>query len=64
MDDSKIDKTKGNIKETAGDVTGNKDLEREGKQDKAGGKIKEKAEAAKNKVGDVVDKGKEKLSGD
>jgi uncharacterized protein YjbJ (UPF0337 family) len=64
MDDSKIDKTKGNIKETAGDVTGNEDLEREGKKDKAGGKIKEKAEAAKDKVGDAVDKGKEKLSGD
>jgi uncharacterized protein YjbJ (UPF0337 family) len=64
MDDSKIDKTKGNIKETAGDVTGNEDLEREGKKDKAGGKVKEKAEAAKNKVGDMVDKGKEKMSGD
>jgi uncharacterized protein YjbJ (UPF0337 family) len=61
MDDSKMDKAKGNIKETAGDVTGNKDLEREGKKDRAGGKVKEKAEQAKDKVSEGVDKVKEKF---
>jgi uncharacterized protein YjbJ (UPF0337 family) len=42
------DKVKGAIKETAGKVTGDKDLEAEGKLDKAKG-------AAHNVAGDVKD---------
>jgi uncharacterized protein YjbJ (UPF0337 family) len=64
MDDSKFDKAKGNVKETAGDLTGNEDLEREGKMDRAGGKAKEKAEKAKDKVSEGVDKVKEKFRRD
>jgi uncharacterized protein YjbJ (UPF0337 family) len=40
------DKLKGNIKEGLGKVTGNKDLEQEGKEDQLKGKTKKK-------VGDV-----------
>ena len=40
------DKLKGNIKEGIGKVTGNKDLEQEGKEDNAKGK-------AKKKIGEV-----------
>lgn len=44
------DKTKGKIKEAAGDLTGNDDLEREGKADKAGGKIKNAIDDVKDKI--------------
>ncbi len=51
------DKIKGNIKETAGDLTDDKSLEHEGRADKASGEVKEK-------VGDVVDKVKDVLHKD
>jgi uncharacterized protein YjbJ (UPF0337 family) len=51
------DQVKGHIKEAAGDLTGDKDLEREGKADRIGGEAKEK-------VGDVVDKVKDVIHRD
>jgi uncharacterized protein YjbJ (UPF0337 family) len=51
------DEIKGRVKEAAGDLTDDRDLEREGKVDRAAGK-------AKDKVGDVVDAVKEKLHRD
>ena len=50
----KSDEAKGRVKEAAGDLTGNKDLEREGKMDQAGATVKEK-------TGEAVDKTKEAL---
>ena len=50
----KADEAKGRIKEAAGDLTGDKDLEREGKADQAGAKVKEKVGEAVDKVKDVV----------
>ena len=47
------DEAKGRIKEAAGDLTGDKDLQREGKVDQTAGKAK-----------DAVDKIKDKLTGD
>jgi uncharacterized protein YjbJ (UPF0337 family) len=47
-----MDEAKGKIKEAAGDLTDDKDLEREGKVDQASGKVKDK-------VGDVADKVKD-----
>lgn len=44
-----MDDAKGKMKEAAGDVTGDKDLEREGKVDQATGDVKDK-------VGGVADK--------
>jgi uncharacterized protein YjbJ (UPF0337 family) len=48
-----FDKAKGHAKEAAGDLSGDKDLEREGKLDKASGEVKEKLDSAKEKVKDV-----------
>jgi len=59
---STSDKAKGHVKEAAGDLTDNESLEREGKLDQATGGIKEKAEQAKDKVGELADKSKEKLT--
>ena len=52
----KIDQAKGRIKEAAGDVTGDKDLQREGKVDRGAGAIKEKAGEAVDKVKDALHK--------
>ena len=55
-DDSKFDQQKGNIKETIGNATGDKDMESEGKKDKNTGKAKEFVENAKNKANETIDK--------
>ena len=57
MGDGAGDKAKGNIKEAAGDLTGDKDLEREGKVDQASGSVKDK-------VGDAADGVKDALKRD
>ncbi len=41
------DELKGRVKEAAGDLTGSKDLEREGKKDQAEGTAKEKVSQAR-----------------
>ncbi|MCG2499461.1 CsbD family protein [Staphylococcus epidermidis] len=56
MAEDKLDKVKGNIKETVGDATNNGNLEQEGKKDKASGKAKEVVDNVKDKASDVVDK--------
>jgi uncharacterized protein YjbJ (UPF0337 family) len=58
---SKADDIKGRVKEATGTLSGDKDLEREGKLDQAGSAVKKKAEDAKDKVGDAVDAVKDKL---
>ena len=55
------DQVKGHIKETAGIVTGDKDLEAEGKSDRKIGEAESKVEQAKDKVDEVVDSAKEKV---
>jgi len=57
----KTDQAKGRVKEAAGALTGDKDLESEGKADRAAGEIKEKIGDVKDKVEDVVDKAKDVL---
>ena len=52
---SNLDDAKGRVKEAAGDLTGNEDLEREGKVDQATGKVKDA-------VGNVADKVKDALN--
>ena len=53
--DNKADDLKGRAKEAAGDLTGNDDLEREGKADQAGASVKEKVNKVADKVKDKVD---------
>jgi len=57
MGDGAADKAKGNVKEAAGDLTGDKDVKREGKVDRASGSVKDK-------VGDAADSVKDTLKRD
>ena len=56
MAEDKFEQAKGNIKETVGNATDNKELEKDGKGDKASGKAKEFVENAKEKATDFIDK--------
>ena len=58
MGDGTFDDGKGRLKEAAGDLTGDKDLQREGKVDQATGTVKDKVGDAADKVKDVVGKDK------
>jgi uncharacterized protein YjbJ (UPF0337 family) len=51
-----MDDIKGRAKEAAGDLTDDKDLQREGKVDQASGAIKDKISDAADKVKDVLNK--------
>ncbi|MBI2709877.1 MAG: CsbD family protein [Actinobacteria bacterium] len=44
------DDTKGRVKEAAGNLSGDKDLEREGKTDQAAGKVKDAVDGVKDKA--------------
>jgi uncharacterized protein YjbJ (UPF0337 family) len=55
------DQVKGHVKEAAGEITNDRDLEREGKVDRATGEVKEKARAAKDKVSDAADSVRDKV---
>jgi uncharacterized protein YjbJ (UPF0337 family) len=57
MGDGTTDDMKGRAKEAGGDLTGDKDLQREGKVDQASGTVKDK-------VGDAADKVKDTVGGD
>jgi uncharacterized protein YjbJ (UPF0337 family) len=50
------DEAKGRIKEAAGDLTDDKDLQREGKLDQASGKAKDAIDEASDKAKDIVDR--------
>jgi uncharacterized protein YjbJ (UPF0337 family) len=50
------DEAKGRIKEAAGDLTGNKDLQREGKVDQAAGKAKSAVDEASDKLKEAVNR--------
>jgi uncharacterized protein YjbJ (UPF0337 family) len=55
MSEHKGEEMKGRLKEAAGDVTGDKDLQREGKIDQASAATKKTIEDAADKVKDVID---------
>ena len=54
MSDGTADEAKGRVKEAAGDLTGDKDLKREGKVDRAEGSVKSAADKVGDKVKDVL----------
>lgn len=60
--ENKEQELRGRGKEAAGAATGDASLEREGKMDRAKAGLKDKLEDAKDKVGDVADHVKDKLS--
>ncbi len=49
-----FDDIKGRTKEAAGDITGDEDLEREGKVDQATGTVKDKVGGVADKVKDAL----------
>ena len=54
MGEGATDKIKGRVKETAGAVTGDEKLKREGKLDRGAGTVKDKVAEAADKVKDAV----------
>jgi len=51
-----MDEAKGRMKEAAGDLTDDDDLKREGKTDRMGAEIKDKANKVVDKAKDVLNK--------
>jgi uncharacterized protein YjbJ (UPF0337 family) len=49
-----LDKTKGRVKEAAGDLSGDRELKREGKADRTAGEIKDKAGKAVDRVKEAL----------
>ena len=58
----KSDQVKGRVEEAVGALTDDKDLKREGRKHRLAGEAKEKLEHAKDKIEDVIDAAKDKLS--
>lgn len=56
-----IDKATGKLKQAAGDLTGDKHLQREGEREEFAGKAKGAVEDAKDKAEDAVDAVKDKV---
>ena len=54
MGDGTFDDGKGRVKEAAGDLTGDKDLQREGKIDQGKAEVKDKVGDAADKIGDKI----------
>jgi len=55
----KAEQMKGKAKEAVGDLTGNEDLQSEGKADRHAGEAKEKVGKVEEKVEEVIDKAKD-----
>ena len=51
----KVKKVKGRLKEAAGIITGNRELEREGSRQRTKGAAEERLGRARRKVGELVD---------
>jgi uncharacterized protein YjbJ (UPF0337 family) len=58
---AKTDQVKGHAKEAAGTLTGDKDLESEGKADRRAGEAKAKLGRVEDKAEEVVDKATDAL---
>lgn len=58
---AKSDQLKGKAKEAAGILSGDKDLESEGKADRRTGEVKEKIDHARNRLEDLADKARDAL---
>ena len=56
MGNGSSDEAKGRVKEAGGALTGNDSLKREGKVDKASGKVKDAVGGAADKAKDVVNR--------
>jgi uncharacterized protein YjbJ (UPF0337 family) len=57
----KTDQVKGRGKEAVGSITGDKDLQSEGKVDRRAGETKEKLGHANEKIDEIIDKAGDKV---
>jgi uncharacterized protein YjbJ (UPF0337 family) len=64
MSGGAFDQAKGRVKQAAGELTDDEDLERKGEVDEATGKLKDKADDAKDKVTDALDAVRDKVNDD
>ena len=62
MTSGKSDEAKGRVKEALGVLTGDKELQREGKADQTAGKVKNAVKKVKAKADDMIDDVKDALS--
>jgi uncharacterized protein YjbJ (UPF0337 family) len=58
---SNLDEAKGRAKQAVGDLTGDRDMQREGKVDERAGQAKEKVDEIEGKAKDAVDAVKDKV---
>jgi uncharacterized protein YjbJ (UPF0337 family) len=58
------DQAKGKVKQAVGDLVGDEDLQKKGKADERAGDVKEFVEGVKDKVDEVVDTVKDKITKD
>jgi uncharacterized protein YjbJ (UPF0337 family) len=64
MSGGTFDQAKGRVKQAAGELTDDEDLEREGEVDELTGKLKNKADDAKDKVADALDAVRDRVNDD
>ena len=57
----KTDQVKGRAKEAVGNLTGDKDLQSEGKVDRRAGETKEKLGHANEKIDEIIDRADDKV---
>ena len=60
--DKDLDQAKGRIKQAVGDLTDDKDLNKQGKADEQAGKAKEFLDDTKDKADDLVDQIKDRVT--
>ena len=60
--DNNLDQAKGRVKQAVGDLTGNKDLKKQGKADERVGKAKGFVADVKDKADNVIDTVKDKVT--
>jgi uncharacterized protein YjbJ (UPF0337 family) len=60
--EGKVDEAKGRVKQAAGALTDDSDLEAEGRVDETTGKAKGKVDELKDKAEDTIDKVRDKLT--
>ena len=58
---AKKDQAKGRVKEAVGSLTNDKDLKREGRNDRLAGEAKEKLGHAEDKLSEVIDHAKDTI---
>lgn len=58
------DQITGRLKQAAGDLTGDDDLEQEGERQETAGEVKDKIDEAGDKINETIDDVRDKLDGD